>query len=59
MDGGIVQNSKNPLPLCVYLSSVVSLQLYSSLDNEPTCLIESACINQLGRGTLPLVSAVC
>ena len=30
--------------------SVVSLQLYSSLDNEPTCLIEFACINQLGCG---------
>ena len=36
--------------LPVRLPSVVSLQLYSSLDNEPTCLIEFACINQLGCG---------
>ena len=34
-------------PLRVRLPSVVSfIQLYSSLDNEPTCLIEFACINQ-------------
>ena len=43
-----VHNS--PLHVPVRLPSVVSLQLYSSLDNEPTCLIEFACINQLGCG---------
>ena len=44
-----VHNSPLPVP-SVRLPSVVSLQLYSSLDNEPTCLIEFACINQLGCG---------
>ena len=41
-------------PRTFTLASVVSfIQLYSSLDNEPTCLIrliEFACINQLGCG---------
>ena len=66
MAGGTVRNAKNQFltleftkvfdlrvhnsPLPVRLPSVVSLQLYSSLDNEPTCLIEFACINQLGCG---------
>ena len=66
MAGGTVNNSKNQFltleftivfnlhfhnsPLRVRLPSVVSLQLYSSLDNEPTCVIEFACINQLGCG---------
>ena len=66
MAGGTVNNSKNQFltleftivfnlrvhcsPFRIRLPSVVSLQLYSSLDNEPTCLIEFACINQLGCG---------
>ena len=37
-------------PLRVRLPSVVSFILLDSLDNEPTCLIEFACINQVGCG---------
>ena len=33
-------------------TSVVSLQLYSSLDNEPTRLIEFACIFTAGKRAL-------
>ena len=38
---------------------MVSLQLYSSLDNEPTCQIEFACINQLGCGFTALIHYEC
>ena len=61
MAGGTVRNAKNQFltleftkvfnlrvhnsSLPVSLPSVVSLQLYSSHDNEPTCLIEFVCIS--------------
>ena len=40
----------NPLRIRLPYDVVSFIQLYSSLDNEPTCLIEFACINQLGCG---------
>ena len=49
-----VHNSPLRVRTCTFTYSVVSFiytaELYSSLDNEPTCLIEFACINQLGCG---------